>query len=259
MGLWGKLKEKVKEACETIREGFAYVAEQVRERVETVARKMEEWKEKAQDYINEKREAVADWLERKAEEQREIKYQNEVKRGKLKLKEEQPDVVLQNECVDYIREKFPTGIKEAMHAKSDEERAETLVEIAYEVAEKMGIEVKVELDIPQSEADMSQMGCYNWMTNELHINMGYVTCDKPELIAEQVYTVFHELVHARQWAIVSGEKDCGYSDERRMMLAQNFRYYIRPEVSDETYRKQPLEAEAFGLEAKLKEAMSGLE
>lgn len=259
MGLLGKLKEKVKKACETIREGVAYVAEKVKEGVETVARKMEEWKEKAQDYINEKREAVADWLERKAEEQRQKKYENEVKRGKHKLKEEQPDVVLQNECVDYIRKKFPNGIKEVMGAKSDVERAETLIEIAHEVAEKMGIEVKVELDIPQSAADMERYGCYNWRTNELHINMGYVVCDKPELIAEQVYTVFHELVHARQWAIVSGGKDYGYSDERIMVLAQNFRYYIRPEVSDELYSKQPLESEAYALEAKLKEAMSGLE
>ena len=259
MGFLDKLKEKVKQACETISTGFAYVKEKVKKGVETAARKLEEWTERAHDYINKKREAVADWLEIKAEEQRRKKYENEVKRGKHKLKEEKPDVVLQNECIGYIKEKFPTGIKEAMHAKSDEERAETLVEIVHEVAEKMGVEVKVELDIPQSEADMRQMGCYNRATNELHINMGYVTCDKPELIAEQVYTVFHELIHARQWAIVSGEKDYGYSDERRMMLAQNFRYYIRPEVSDEAYNKQPLEAEAFGFEAKLKEAMSGLE
>ena len=259
MGLWEKFKEKVKQAYETVEEGIAYVKEKVKKGVETASRKLEEWTEKAQDYINEKREAVADWLDKKAEEQRGKKYKNEVKRDKHKLKEEKPDVVLQNECIGYIKEKFPTGIKEVMHAKSDEERVETIVEIVHEVAEIMEVDVKLELDVPQCEADMRQMGCYNWRTNELHINMGYLISDKPELIAEQVYTVFHELIHARQWAIVSGEKDYGYSDERRMMLAQNFSYYIRPEVSDEAYHKQPLESEAFGLEAKLKEAMSGLE
>lgn len=255
MGLFGRVKEKVQKAWTAVKEGAAYVAEKVKE----VARKLDEWSEKAKIYIEEKREKIAEWHEKRAEEQRRKKYKSEIQRGKHKLKEEKPDVVLENKCVNYLKEKFPKGIKKEMHSKSEVERAETIVEIVNDVSEIMGVDVRLELDVPQCRADMNYMGSYNRTTNELHINMGYLTCDRPELVAEQVYTVFHELNHARQWAIVKGEKDYGYSDERKMELALNFLYYIRPEVSDYAYVRQPLEANSFGLEAKLKEAMSGLE
>lgn len=259
MGLLGWVKEKAQKAWTAVKEGVAYVAEKVKEGVDYAARKLDEWSEKAKDYIGNKREKIAQWHEERARKQREKKYLEEVKRGKHKLKIEKPDVELENKCVNYLKEKFPKGIKKEMHRKSEVERVETIVEIVNDVSEIMGVDVKLELDIPQCHADMEYCGSYNRTTNELHINMGYLTCDKPELVAEQVYTVFHELNHARQWAIVKGEKDYGYSDERRMKLAENFLYYIRPKVSDYAYVRQPLEANSFGLEAKLKEAMSGLE
>lgn len=259
MGLFGWVKEKAQKAWTAVKEGVAYVAEKVKEGVDYAARKLDEWSEKAKTYIEEKKEKVAEWHEKRAQKLREDKYRREVERGKHKLKEEKPDVELENKCVNYLKEKFPKGIKKEMHRKSEVERVETIVEIVNDVSEIMGVDVKLELDIPQRRADMEYHGSYNRKTNELHINMGYLTCDEPELVAEQVYTVFHELNHARQWAIVKGEKDYGYSDERRMKLAENFLYYIRPEVSDYAYVRQPLEANSFGLEAKLKEAMSGLE
>lgn len=259
MGLFGWVKEKAQKAWTAVKEGAAYVAEKVKEGVDYAARKLHDWSDKAKDYIGEKRLEIAQWHEEKARKLREDKYRIEVIRGKHKLKEEKPDVELENKCVNYLKEKFPKGIKKEMHRKSEVERVETIVEIVNDVSEIMGVDVKLELDIPQRRADMKYYGSYNRTTNELHINMGYLTCDKPELVAEQVYTVFHELNHARQWAIVKGEKDYGYSDERKMELALNFLYYIRPEVSDYAYVRQPLEANSFGLEEKLKEAMSGLE
>jgi hypothetical protein len=72
------------------------------------------------------------------------------------------------------------------------------------------------------------------------------------LIEEQIYTIFHELKHARQWAAVLGEKDYGYSDELLQKWGENMQNYIPPYESDEAYRKQPMELDTFGFESILK-------
>ena len=99
-------------------------------------------------------------------------------------------------------------------------------------------------------------GYYSHSDRSLHINAALILSGKPQLIEEQVYTIFHELKHARQWAAVEGKlndvKDYGYSDEQIRIWAENFDHYIPISVSDELYRKQPVESDAFGFETILK-------
>ena len=108
---------------------------------------------------------------------------------------------------------------------------------------------------PTTEEENMKYGCgfYNRKDNLLCINGVYLYSGDTELIKEQIFTIFHELKHARQWAAIEDRKDYGYSEELIQVWEQNMRNYISPYESDEAYRKQPVELDTFGFEERLKE------
>ena len=72
----------------------------------------------------------------------------------------------------------------------------------------------------------------------------------------RIYTIFHELIHARQYEAALTRNDHGYSREQCLEWAYNFRNYIDPEENDEAYRKQPLERDAYGFVALMRGKIS---
>ena len=82
--------------------------------------------------------------------------------------------------------------------------------------------------------------------------------DAPELYIEQVSTIVHELVHARQrlavedWINGKSVERYGYTEEYVQILADNFNNYITPDENPEAYSKQPVESETFWVESQIK-------
>ena len=104
----------------------------------------------------------------------------------------------------------------------------------------------------------SLCGGYRHRDNSLRLNLAMIVSDEPELFREQVSTIFHELVHARQheavFALANGKpyEEYGYSVEDLQVMANNFLNYITPGENYEAYTKQPVEAEAYWFEEQIK-------
>ncbi len=163
---------------------------------------------------------------------------------------------------DKINEKFPNGIREtAINTKADT-RVKEIAELVPTLATTMGIENVPEVVFFTPEDDelkYMNYGAYNWRENKLKINAAMIVGETPELFEEQVYTVAHELIHARQvaavidWANGKSVDKYGYTTEYVEILADNFLNYITYSEDPEGYCKQPLEAEAFWFESQIKQ------
>lgn len=196
---------------------------------------------------------IAVWRERRRYHEQISEYLEQIQELDNKYRPEKPDVIVAQQCRDYLSETFPNGIKEKVGQMSQEELMELFKDIESNAESLLGVHVDV-VDFYTSEEQpiCGYCGYYSQSDNSLHVNAALLLSGNVDLIEEQVYTIFHELKHARQWAAVMGTADYGYSDELLRSWAENMQSYIPPYEGDEVYRKQPLELDTFGFESILK-------
>lgn len=239
-----KLGESVKNAVKKLVQGVATVVDLTLEACQSVA------------------EAVADgiqWVRDKIEEW----TPKEPPADPIMNDAKQANTPLIKPVGDKINENFPSGIRETAVNTTADTRIKEIAELVPTLATTMGIEEVPEVVFftPESEElKHTSCGAYNWTNNQLKINAAMIVCDDaPELFEEQVYTVAHELIHARQvaavrdWANGKSVDKYGYTTEYVEILAYNFLNYITYGEDPEGYCKQPLEAEAFWFESQIKE------
>lgn len=196
---------------------------------------------------------VAVWRERRRYHERIAEYVEQVLQQDAQYKPEQSDVEAAQRCKEYLKEIFPNGIRDKVSQLSEEELLQLFTDLEKNAEQLLGVNVdKVDFYTTDTPPECGYFGYYSRQTNSLHINAAFILSGKPELIEEQVYTIFHELKHARQWAAVLDGVDYGYSEEQLRIWAENMQTYIPPYENDEAYRKQPLERDAYGFESLLK-------
>ena len=161
---------------------------------------------------------------------------------------------LENKCITRVEEKLHgQKMDDVLRSLSPEERIQFIEDVADDAFKALGIEME---PVQYYRGD-NALGYYNRETNRIYLNEAYVTCDNIYFVKEQIFTVFHESMHAVQWRavedIANGGNGMGFSKERLLEWAENFDHYIRPEVDFEAYRNQPLERDAFGLEWRMKD------
>lgn len=145
-------------------------------------------------------------------------------------------------------------LDDVLRGHTREERLEFINDIANDLAQNLGVEMK---EIHYYQGRPTSLGYFCRQDNSIHLNVAHVTCDNVYCVKQQIFTIFHETMHAVQWKAVEdfahGGDGLGYSQERLMEWMENFTNYISPEMDYEAYRKQPLERDAFGLEWEIKE------
>lgn len=237
MGFLSYIKEKgrqfgnwIKRTAEDVKEAWNEIKQAGREICDTVKEHYQEWRARRND------------RHRKAH----------IKEHYHNYKPSEPDQKVAQEVINHLDNEFPRGIAETLIEMTGSQRVDAFEEMVKRGQEIMDIEVNQTVFFKPDESSQNICGYYDRKNNTLCLNEYMVTTDHPELIREQVYTIFHELVHARQWAAVTGKKDYGYSSDQLLEWANNFANYVPSNVSDEDYRKQPLERDAFGFEAIIK-------
>ncbi len=198
-------------------------------------------------------ERVVYWQQKRKYIEQNSEYVAQIEQIDARYHPEKPDVEIGLKCKEYISEVFPNGIKEKVQNISHEELLELFNQIEKDAEQILDVKIDtVDFYSTEEQPACGYCGFYNQADKSFHINAAFVLSGNPVLIEEQVYTIFHELKHARQWAAVegklNGDKDYGYSDEQIRIWAENFNHYIPTFVSDELYRKQPVEMDAFGFE-----------
>lgn len=193
------------------------------------------------------------WRERRKYIEEHQEYIDQLEKMDGLYKPESIDVELANRCREYLSTVFPNGIKEKIQGMSQEELIEFFKQVEKDAEEIMDVHVdNVNFYATDEEPECGYCGYYSHDGNSLNVNAAFILRGGPELVEEQIYTIFHELKHARQWAAVLKEKDYGYSDAQLESWGENMLNYIPTFVSDELYRKQPLEVDTFGFESILK-------
>lgn len=170
---------------------------------------------------------------------------------------EKPDIECALKCKEYLDTMFPEGIREKVSKMSKEERLRLFAQIEKDVEGLLDVNIdSVDFYTDANPPENMYCGYYRHEDNSFHINADFIQSSDSELIEEQIFTIFHELKHARQWQAVLNEHDYGYSKELLCSWAENFQNYIPPCISDELYRKQPVEMDTFGFESFLKGEIS---
>lgn len=197
------------------------------------------------------------WRRKRAYIQQNREYIEQLDKMDAEYRPEKPDVEMALRCKEYLFQEFPNGINEHTQNMSKEELLNLFERIVTDAQQLMDVNIEtVDFYSTDEPPACGYCGFYNHSDKSLHINVAFILSEEPQLIEEQVYTIFHELKHARQWAAIegklNGDKNYGYSDEQIKIWAENFNHYIPTCVSDEWYRKQPVESDAFGFETILK-------
>ena len=179
------------------------------------------------------------WGERRRYHEQIAPYIQQVLEQDAQYQPEQPDIDAAQRAKEYLAETFPNGIRERVANMSKDELLALFKEVEQQAEQILDISVDdVEFYSTDTPPECNYCGWYNHDSNSLHINVAMVLSGKHELIEEQIYNIFHELKHARQWAAVLGEKDYGYSDELLQKWGENMQNYIPPYESDEDYRER---------------------
>lgn len=197
------------------------------------------------------------WIKRRRYLYQIREYVEQLEKMDAEYKPEKPDVEMASRCKEYMSQMFPDGVNERTKNMSDEELIAFFQNLVADVQTLMDVNVdKVEFYSTDNPPACYSCGCYIHSERAIRINAAFILSRNPLLVEEQVYTIFHELMHARQWAAIEGKlydtKDYGYSDEQIDSWTRNFQNYVPSYVSDELYRKQPVELCAFGFENLLK-------
>lgn len=218
-------------------------------------------------------EAISDWVEGliyritgRSEEwrlKREVirekrRYIGHLLNSEIQYEPEEPDRQLALQAAVYLKTKFPNGIQETIAEMSVDERMRLFEELAEDVRDLFEVDkIQFEIVTPETEEEFRSMGLGFYYNSEklLCLNGACIQCDNPGLWEEQVYTIFHEMKHARQYAAVSKTHDYGYSEDLLETWKYNMVVYISPAECDEAYRKQALEKDSFGFEDMIRENM----
>lgn len=201
-------------------------------------------------------ERVNVWNERRQQTRERSSYIRQIENFESTYCPEVPDQELALRVRQYLKEKFPNGIEERLFQMSVDELPDFFMEIEKDAEVIMDVTTEeVVIIYPKTEEEIMKYGCgfYNIENNLLCINGAFLYSGNIDLIKEQIFTIFHELKHARQYAAVERKKDYGYSEELMQTWEQNMKNYITYRENDEAYRKQPLEMDTFGFEELLKE------
>ncbi len=255
--LWESAKAKIKSGFDTIMSiGSDMLSSGARllEKGAVIAG----WQETA-DYFHERAEAFNEnrkkWEERANHQERII----EVIDSDESYNSEPPQEILEEKVVTYLQSEFehPEAIGDELVQLQPEQRIEKIEKIANEIAPIYGLKIE---PLKYYEAEDSSMGAYNREENSIYVNTEFLTCDEPELVEEQIYTILHEAMHARQWKALQEYKEkgistYGYSLDTLLEWAECFKDYIRPEECFEAYTKQAIERDAFGLEERIKKRL----
>lgn len=196
------------------------------------------------------------WREKREYIQQCIGYAEQLEKMDAEYRPEKPDIELALRCKEYLSKVFPNGINERTQNMPKEELLSLFESMITDAQQLMDVSVEVDFYSTEEPPTCYYCGYYNHSDKILHINAAFILSGESKLVEEQVFTIFHELKHARQWAAIegklNGDKDYGYSDEQIMIWAENYNHYIPTSISDELYRKQPVEFDAFGFETTLK-------
>lgn len=172
----------------------------------------------------------------------------------VKYRPEKPDVELALRCKEYLSGIFPNGIREKTQYMSKEELLNLFLQVEKDAEEIMDVSVNA-LDFYATDKppENGYYGYYRRVDKSVHLNAACILSGDPQIVEKMIYTIFHELKHARQWDAMSGylnkTKDYGYSEKQIRGWLENAANYIPSYVCDELYRKQPLENDAFGFES----------
>lgn len=237
------LKQAVIKGTKTVLRGGMKVVEYGSEVCETIFRGTKEW-------AREKYEQVEKWLDEK------IKPKDPVHPSA-----KEADTPLVPETIRTIENHFPDGVIKAAEESTPYERKRMIENLVPDAAQAIGLQdpPKVILEMPETIEELDSLyGYYRKSDNTLHLNVAKIVSGEPELFREQVCTVFHELIHARQMEAISALREgnsiqeYGYSREYLLILAENWVNYISPQENAEAYTKQPIEAEAYWFEEQIK-------
>lgn len=225
-----RIRTKVKRTAEELKHAWNEVREAGRETCQVIKKRYDEWL-------------------RKLKERRRLREIKDTYHG---YNPEESDIVAARKVKAYLDENYGSNIGQAIVGMSSDQRIETFNEIVRKTEDILEVEVKDVVFFQPERGQERLCGSYNREDNKIYLNELMITSDHPEQIQEQVYTVFHELMHARQYAAITGLKDYGYSKKLLLEWANNFRDYTSPYVNDELYHKQPVERDTFGFEALIK-------
>lgn len=204
------------------------------EGVDACARSRDKWKDRQDRYY-------AENIIGPIEKPDDYKHEKKIRDIERKCIENLDDILKNDSLEDTLRNQTPS------------ERLDFIDQVANIASNAFGVKTN---EIQYYHGGETSFGVYNREDNRIYLNEAYVTCDNIYLVKEQLFTIFHETMHAAQWnavknLVLEGD-DSGYSKELLLEWAENFKNYIRPDVDMEGYRNQPLEREAFGFEWRLK-------
>ncbi len=232
MGIFTELKEKVSSAVHTIKNALVDVCH-------TISSKVEEWSGKAKDYFaNIKEEINTPKTYTPTDSDKKVKEKHE----------------------DSIKSIFPLGI-ESIEDATPEQRKQQFKDLVREAATNVGLGENIpelEYFIPESEEDYNKFGWYCFDDHTIALNEAMVVTDDITVVKEQIFTVIHEMEHARQFAAMdayrtNGDyKKYGYTENQVLQYIKNWTNYIRPRENYEAYVSQALERDAFGMENMIK-------
>lgn len=203
------------------------------------------------DLVNEISCKIKEWQARREIAKEKGRYIDRLTGSEIQYEPEEPDKELALRVVSYLKERFPNGIESKIQEISIDERKDLMCQIVEEAEKIFEVDsVNFEILYPTTAEEFYAYGCgfYNRSENLLCLNGAYLMDEHIELVEEQIYTIFHELKHARQYVAMAQEREYGYSKEILETWKYNLVVYIRPNESDEAYRKQALERDAFGFE-----------
>lgn len=164
---------------------------------------------------------------------------------------EEPDIKLREECIKYVKQKFPHGFEYYYNNSTIDERVEMLKQVTEELCDIYGVKLNdIILYTPDDEYKQRTAGYFSPNDNTLNLNVGLLFQEDMAMSSEAFLTIFHELKHARQWSAIRGWQEYGYSSELLYSWAVNWKNenYVSFMECDEGYRKQPLEFDAFAFE-----------
>lgn len=249
MSLFSRIGEGLQQACN-------WTKEKVRQGYEWTKEKFKEFKEFVAPTVERIGERVQEWGKKLSD------LGNRIGKKESKRILEPTDLEAAERAKETINEHFPYGIEATLEKLSEEERIDKFKELAQSAIEDLGLDktdLDVQIEIPETEEQASVFGYFSRRQNTLFINAGFIVCDNLELVKEQVYTIYHELMHARQWAAICAWASTpqgdtmGYSVDRILEYANNYAHYTSPNENYERYRNQSLERDAYAFESELKE------
>lgn len=240
MGLFSTIKEKVKEKAQEVKTWATSKFNEIKNKcitaVTEVRVRTEVWGARAKQYIS-----------------------NGMKRLQGVYSPEEADIKTAERCRDVVREFFPSGVQQTLISQSPQQRVQTFSRLVDKAASAMNLSRTPELHFfNPSPEESTVMGFFNRHEHTLNLNVAMIACSDPKMMEEQVYTVLHELMHARQWEAVKGlasippQNKFGYSIGQIVVYALNFANYVNPHENPEAYSRQPLERDAFGFERRVK-------